>query len=304
MKIVVVGSANMDLVVQAERAPRAGETVVGKGFVTVPGGKGANQAVAAARLGGAVTFIARLGNDDFGRRNLEGFRREGIDTSHITIDPDAPSGVALIVVEEGGENRIIVVPGANGRLSAGDVRKAERAFREAEVLLVQLEVPDEAVEAALSLARDSGLVAILNPAPARSFPPKLLEKVDILTPNEVELSHMAGVDVGDPEALPSAARKLLAWGPKYVVVTLGERGAFLVSREGELHIPAFPVDPVDTTAAGDAFNGALAVAIARGKGMEDAVRFACAAGALATTRLGAQPSLPNLAEVEDLLRRS
>ncbi len=304
MKIVVVGSANMDLVVQAERAPRAGETVVGKGFVTVPGGKGANQAVAAARLGGAITFIARLGNDDFGKRNLKGFRREGIDTSYITFDPDAPSGVALIVVEEGGENRIIVVPGANGRLSAEDVRKAERAFREAEVLLVQLEVPDEAVEAALSLAKDSGLVTILNPAPARSFPPKLLEKVDVLTPNEVELSHMAGVDVGDPEALSSAARKLLAWGPKYVVVTLGERGAFLVSREGEVHIPAFPVDPVDTTAAGDAFNGALAVAIARGKGMEDAVRFACAAGALATTRLGAQPSLPNLAEVEDLLRRS
>ena len=299
MRIVVVGSANTDLVVQTERAPRAGETVVGENFVIVPGGKGANQAVAAARLGGEVAFIARLGADEFGARNLETYKREEIDTSYITRDPQAPSGVALIVVERNGENRIIVVPGANGNLSPKDVKRAEGAFSGAAVLLVQLEVPLETVEAALELARERGLKTILNPAPARPLGGRILSKVDILTPNENELRVLTGnTDV------VAAARGLLDSGPRYVVATLGERGALVVSRDGELAVPSFRMEPVDTTAAGDAFNGALAVALAEGMGMREAVRFACAAGALATTKLGAQPSLPRREEVEALLGRT
>ncbi|MGY4707590.1 ribokinase [Candidatus Bipolaricaulota sp. J31] len=302
MKIVVVGSANVDLVVQTERAPRAGETVVGEGFTQAPGGKGANQAVAAARLGTEVAFIARVGDDDFGRWNLENYRREGIDTSYITVDPEVPSGVALIVVERNGENRIVVVPGANGRLRPDDVTRAEEAFAGAAALLVQLEVPLDTVEAALRLAREHGLTTILNPAPARPLPEGLLGLVDILTPNETELLHISGAGALDPGGIPALARRLLARGPGHVIVTLGERGALVVSPDGEAHVPPFPVDPVDTTAAGDAFNGALAVALAEGMEMEAAVRFACAAGALATTVLGAQPSLPRRDQVEALLR--
>ena len=302
MKVIVVGSANMDLVVRADRAPRAGETVVGEDFTLAPGGKGANQAVAAARLGAEVVFIARVGDDDFGRRNLENYRREGIDTSHITVDPEAPSGVALIVVERGGENRIVVVPGANGRLRPDDVVRAGDAFAGAAALLVQLEVPLDTVEAALRLARERGLTTILNPAPARPLPEGLLELVDILTPNETELLSIAGEGASDPGGIPALARRLLARGPGHVIVTLGERGALVVSHDGETHVPSFPVEAVDTTAAGDAFSGALAVALAEGMEMEAAVRFACAAGALATTVLGAQPSLPRRERVEALLR--
>jgi len=291
----------MDLIVQTERAPRAGETVVGEHFTTASGGKGANQAVAAARLGAEVVLIARVGGDDFGRRNLETYRHEGIDTSYIAVDREAPSGVALIVVEKGGENRIVVVPGANGRLSPGDVGRARDAFADAAVLLAQLEVPLETVEEALRLAREKRLKTILNPAPARLLPAGLLQLVDVLTPNETELAHITGGETGDLKGVAAAARKLLGLGPKHVIVTLGEKGALVVSKRGEAYVPSFPVDAVDTTAAGDAFNGALAVALARGMEMEAAVRFACAAGALATTVLGAQPSLPRLDQIEGLL---
>ena len=300
MKIVVVGSANTDLVVRTEVAPDAGETVVGKDFLIAPGGKGANQAVAAARLGGEVTFVAKLGDDDFGRNNLGLYREEGIDTSLISFDRDAPSGVALIIVEEGGENRIVVVPGANGRLTPRDIERSRRAFEGAAVLLVQLEIPLETVEAALRMAKAEGLLTVLNPAPATPLDREVLELVDILTPNEIELFGL----LGGPHAksVEEEARRLLELGPRHVVVTLGEKGAMIVSPGRDaLHIPAFEVEPVDTTAAGDAFNGALAVALAEGKPIEDAVKFACAAGALATTVLGAQPSLPRRDEVEALL---
>ncbi len=299
--ILVVGSSNTDLVVRTGRAPRAGETVVGESFGIVPGGKGANQAVAAARLGAHVTFVARVGDDDFGRRNLENYRHEGIDTRYIAVDPREPSGVALIVVEASGENRIVVVPGANGRLSPSDVERAAPAFSHARVLLVQLEVPLEAVETALRMAKDKGVLTILNPAPARALPREILSLVDFLTPNETELEVLAGERVSGPEDTSAAGERLLGEGPGTVIVTLGERGALIVSRGAKSTVPSFPVRAVDTTAAGDAFNGALALALARGMELGKAVRYACAAGALTVTRPGAQPSLPTAAEVEGLL---
>ncbi|HDN19468.1 MAG TPA: ribokinase [Candidatus Acetothermia bacterium] len=299
--ILVVGSSNTDLVVRTDRAPRAGETVVGEGFGIVPGGKGANQAVAAARLGAQVTFVARVGDDDFGRRNLENYRHEGIDTRYIAVDPREPSGVALIVVEASGENRIVVVPGANGRLSPSDVERAAPAFPHTRVLLVQLEVPLVAVETALQMAMGRGDLTILNQAPARALPREILSLVDFLTPNETELEVLAEGRVSGPEDASAAGERLLEEGPGTVIVTMGERGALIISGEGKREVPSFPVRAVVSTAAGDAFNGALALALARGMALAEAVRYACAAGALAVTKPGAQPSLPTAAEVEALL---
>ena len=301
MKIVVVGSSNTDLIVQAERAPRAGETVIGYNFAIASGGKGANQAVAAARLGAEVAFIARVGDDDFGRRAVEGYRRDGIDTRFIKVDPSAPSGVALIVVEKGGENRIIVVPGANGNLSPEDVRAAEEVIAGAQVLLVQLEIPMETVEEALKLANRHGLITILNPVPARPVSDAILKYVRILTPNEVETSVLTGLSIGSLKEAEKAARMLLAQGPEAVIVTLGAKGALIVTEQEATLVPSFPVEAVDTTAAGDAFNGGLAVALARGNSLKDVVRYGCAAGALSATKLGAQPSLPAAEEVEKFL---
>jgi len=301
MRIVVVGSSNTDLIVQASRAPMAGETLIGYDFAIAPGGKGANQAVAAARLGAEVAFIARVGDDSFGRRAVEGYRRDGIDTRFVKVDPSAPSGVALIVVEEGGENRIIVVPGANGNLSPEDVGSAEEVMAGAQVLLVQLEIPVETVEKALRLAYRHGLITMLNPAPARPISDAILKYARILTPNEVEASVIAGLPIGNSKEAEKAARMLLGKGPEAVVVTLGAEGALLVTKQEAALVPSFPVEAVDTTAAGDAFNGGLAVALAREDNLKDAVRYGCAAGALSVTKLGAQPSLPTAEEVEKLL---
>jgi ribokinase len=301
MKIVVVGSSNTDLIVQANRAPRAGETVIGHNFAIAPGGKGANQAVAAARLGAEVVLIARVGDDDFGTRAVEGYQGDGIDNRFIKADPTAPSGVALIVVEKGGENRIIVVPGANGNLSPEDVRAAEEVIAGAQTLLVQLEIPLETVEEALALGAKRNLITVLNPAPARPVSDAILKHVRILTPNEVEASVLTGLSIGTHEEVEKAAQMLLAQGPEVVIVTLGAEGALLVTEQETTLVPGFPVEAVDTTAAGDAFNGGLAVALARGDSLGDAVRYGCAAGALSVTKLGAQPSLPIAAEVEKFL---
>jgi ribokinase len=300
-KVVVVGSSNTDLVVKVPHLPTPGETVLGGEFFTAPGGKGANQAVAAARLGAEVTLVARIGQDVFGDRALAGFEEEGLITRYITVDPESASGVALILVDERGENSIAVAPGANSGLSPAIVQQAQETIKEVEVLVLQLETPTETVLAAAKIAHQGGVRVILNPAPAPSepLPSELLECIDILTPNESEARMLAGKQ-GEVE---EAARQLTRQGVGAVVVTLGARGALIVTPDYEQLVPGFEVDAIDTTAAGDAFNGGLAVALAEDKPLADAVQFANGCGALATTRLGAQPSLPTRDEVEVLLAR-
>lgn len=302
-KIVVVGSSNTDMVVKTPHIPAPGETVLGGEFLMAAGGKGANQAVAAARLGAEVTFVARVGRDVFGEQAQAGFRREGLDTRYVVTDPQAASGVALIFVDAGGENSIAVAPGANARLSPDDARRAREAIEAADVLLLQSEIPPETVLAAAETAHRAGVRVILNPAPAppQPLPADLLACVDVLTPNESEASLLTGTQVVDTDDAEQAARRLLEQGVGAVIVTLGARGALVVTPAGQQLVPSFPVDVVDTTAAGDAFNGGLAVALAGKKSLEEAVRFASACGALATTRMGAQPSLPTAGEVEAFL---
>lgn len=300
-RIIVVGSANTDMIVKMESLPKPGETVLGGEFVTAAGGKGANQAVAAARLGAEVTFFARVGTDALGDEAVAGYEAEGIDTGCIVRDDGAPSGVALILVDGSGENMIAVASGANARLRPADIRAHADAFEGTDVLLTQLETPVATILAAAEIARAHGLTVILNPAPAprETLPPDLLALVDILVPNQHEAAQISGLNPDDPPKIH--ARELLKLGPQAVIITLGKEGALLATRDGIQKLEAFRVDPVDTTAAGDAFLGGLAVALAEGQALPEAVRFSSACGALAATRLGAQPSLPTRDEVAHLL---
>jgi ribokinase len=300
--ILVVGSSNTDMIIKLDRIPRPGETILGGEFVTVAGGKGANQAVGAARAGGTVTFIARVGQDMFGEQAVAGFVKDGINVDHVFRDKASPSGVALIFVAKDGENSIAVASGANGRLSPADVKKATRAFSGASVLVMQLETPLDTVQAAAGLARKAGVRVILNPAPARPLPDKLLRCVSILTPNETEAELLTGIKVDNDAAAAKAADELRTRGVQTVILTLGARGAFVATAEGKQLVPGFKVKPVDTTAAGDIFNGALAVALAEGKPLAEAVRFANAAGALSVTKMGAQPSAPKRKDIERFLK--
>lgn len=295
--IVVVGSLNMDLVLRVARLPRPGETVLGEAYETHPGGKGANQAVAAARLGGRVRMLGRIGEDGFGRTLKASLVQEGVDVSWVRETP-GPSGAAFILVDPAGQNQIAVAPGANARLAPGDL--PETAFREAKVLLLQLEIPLETVAQAVALGRNAGSRILLNAAPAQKLPSSVWQEVDLLLVNEVEAAQLAEASLPrTPEEALNLARRLRRLVPQ-VVLTLGAQGA-VWSGEEEGHLPAFAVRAVDTTAAGDAFAGALAVALAEGMRMRVALRFASAAGALATTRPGAQPSLPFRSEVEAFL---
>lgn len=296
-RVVVVGSSNTDMIVRTQRLPLAGETVLGEDLVTAAGGKGANQAVAAARLGAEVAFVARLGCDNLAEASLLNFRREGMDVRYVFQDDQAPSGVALIIVGLNGQNIIAVSPGANRRLSPGDVEMAAGEFKRAKVVLLQLETPLETVQTAARLGRAAGARVILNPAPASPLPDELFRLVDILTPNESEAFLLSGEST--PEA---AAASLLKCGPETVIITLGEAGA-LVAEKGRAmqRVAGFRVEAVDTTAAGDAFNGGLAAALARGEALPEAVRYAHAVAALSVTRLGAQPSLPRADEVMQFL---
>ncbi|MGI6273317.1 MAG: ribokinase [Anaerohalosphaeraceae bacterium] len=300
-RIVVIGSSNTDMIIKVDHIPRPGETVIGGTFSTAPGGKGANQAVAAARAGGRVTFIARVGDDMFGRQALDGFRADGIDVSHVIIDPDAPSGVASIFVDAKGQNSIAVAGGANANLSPDDIHNAADVIAAADILVMQLETPVETVRAAAQIARDNAVTVILNPAPAQPLDKDLLKCISILTPNESEAELLTGIPVDSPQAAQKAADALRAQGVNVVIVTMGENGALLSTQNASAFVPAFKVDAVDATAAGDVFNGALAVAVAEGAPLPRAVRFASAAAALSVTKLGAQPSAPTRAVIEHMI---
>jgi ribokinase len=301
-RILVLGSSNTDMMIRLDRIPKPGETILGGEFVTAAGGKGANQAVGAARAGGRVTFIARVGRDMFGEQAVTGFVRDGINVDYVFRDKVAPSGVALIYVAKDGENSIAVASGANGRLSPADVRKAKTVLAKASVLVMQLETPLETVQAAAELAAQAGVRVILNPAPARRLPNALLKRASILTPNESEAELLTGIKVDSEAAASKAADKLRARGVQTVILTLGARGAFVATAEARQLVSGFKVKAVDTTAAGDIFNGALAVALAEGQDLIKATRLANAAAALSVTRLGAQPSAPTRQEIERLLR--
>ena len=300
-RILVVGSSNTDMIVRVPRIPRPGETVLGSGFSLAGGGKGANQAGAAARAGGRVTLVARIGDDVFGERALAGFAADGIDTRFVLRTPGAASGIALIDVDDRGENSISVASGANALLSAADVGAAAGALAAADLVLLQLESPIETVEAAVRWAGENGVPVILNPAPARPLEDRLLARVSVLTPNETEAELLSGLAVRDEGGVRAAAARLRARGPRTVVVTLGERGVYALAPEFEGLLPAFRVEAVDTTAAGDVFNGALAVALAEGRPLAESLRFAQAAAAVSVTRAGAQPSAPTRAEIDAFL---
>jgi ribokinase len=301
--IVVVGSSNTDMIIRVSRIPRAGETLLGGEFFTAAGGKGANQAVGAARAGGKVALIARVGKDAFGDQAVAGLRRDGVDVGCVFRDKLAASGVALIFVAKDGENSIAVAGGANAMLSPADVKKAAGVIRSAALLVAQLETPLATVTAAVDVAVKAGVPIILNPAPARPLPNSLLKRISVLTPNETEAELLTGIRVTDAAAAAKACSKLRSRGVGTVILTLGSRGAFLADDNGQRLVPGFKVKTVDSTAAGDIFNGALSVALAEGRTVLDAVRFANAAAALSVTRRGAQPSAPTRADIEKFLRR-
>ena len=300
-RLVVVGSSNTDMVVQAPSIPRPGETIIGGEFIQAAGGKGANQAVAAARLGAQVVFVGRVGADALGDSALAGLQAEGIDTQHVVRDADAPSGVALIIVDDKGENSITVAPGANARLTAADVEQAAAAIDACDALLVQLETPLPSVGRAIALARSRGKRVVLNPAPYQWIPASLLADVEVLTPNETEASQLLDGRPITPDIAPAAAQTLRDMGVDSVIITAGRAGACIAAAEGDWRVPAFTVEAVDTTAAGDAFSAALTVALAEGQPLAAAARFAAAAAALTVTQRGAQPSLPDRETVEGFL---
>ncbi len=300
--IVVVGSINMDLVARIDRLPAPGETRPARSLAFVPGGKGANQAVAMRRLGAEVAMIGRLGDDPFGATLREGLRSRGVETEGVATTA-GPSGVALIQVDDAGENAITLVAGANGLVTPEDVRRHAATIAEAAALVVQLEVPLETVAEAIRIAREHGVRTVLDPAPAPAGPlPDSLLAVDLLSPNQTEAEALTGVAVCNPEDAVRAANALRAQGARSVVVKLGAQGAAWVDAEGRSgHVRPFAVTPIDTTAAGDAFTGALTLRLVQGASLAEAVRFACAAGALATTKAGAQPAMPELQAVQTLL---
>ena len=301
-RVVVVGSSNTDLVIKTRSIPRPGETVLGGSFLMAAGGKGANQAVAAARLGADVTFVARIGSDAFGDASLAGLAAEGIRTEFIAREDQTASGVALVIVDEQAENAIAVAPGANSLLSVHDVEQAKDTIRAADVLLLQLETPLDTVRHAARLAREADVPVILNPAPAQPLDQAMLACVTVLTPNRGEAALLSGIEVVDDATARAAAHALLGMGVMHVVITLGAEGALWIGQGEEDRIAGMAVDALDTTAAGDAFNGALAAALGVGDSMRQAVRFAMVAGALATTQMGAQPSLPTREAVEAYYR--
>jgi len=292
----------MDLVVKSPRIPAVGETILGRDFIMTPGGKGANQAVAAAKLGAEVYFIAKLGDDIFAEQSLKNFKKEGVNTKYVIQTKEAPSGVALITVDDAGNNVIVVAPGANQMLSPEDVKKAELDIISSGALVAQLEIPLETVEFAAQLANDSGVPFILDPAPAQKLSPELLQMVDVLKPNETEAQILTDTEVtSNRDSARTAAKNLLEYGVKSVILTMGANG-FLLANDNQMEfVPAVKVNAVDATAAGDAFTGSLAVGLAQGKTLADAALFAKYVAALSVTKMGAQSSMPAREEVESFV---
>ena len=296
-KIIVVGSSNTDMVVKVPHIPAPGETVMGSELLTIPGGKGANQAVGAARAGGDVVFIACVSDDTFGTESIENYKKDSIDTSFIKVKPGMHSGVALINVAEDGENSIAVAPGANSHLLPEDIIKAREAFEGAGAVLVQLEIPMETVSAVTTLAGEFGVPMILNPAPGAKIPQDILKKISIITPNETEAALLTGTKEVNDDTIPVMAKDLYDMGIETVIITLGSRGVYLLNGDFQGMIPGYKVKAVDTTAAGDVFNGALAAALSGNKTIRQAIDIAQRAAAISVTRMGAQPSAPQLDEI-------
>ena len=295
-KLVVIGSSNMDLVVSTEHFPLPGQTVMGKKFMTNFGGKGANQAVAASLLGGDVTFICKVGNDNYGRGMIEKFQKDGIDTQYVTVTDLAATGIAVITVDANGENTIVVASGANGLLTSEDIRNAEPAISQADVLLMQLETPVEPLCTAAQMAHKKGKYVILNPAPApkEPLPSDLLRHIDLIIPNETEATSITGVEISDLQSAERAMKALKELGAKDAMITLGEKGV-LAHEDGKVKLfPACKVQAIDTTAAGDTFCGALSVAICQGLEMKKAIAFANKAAAYTVQHEGAQCAMPHL----------
>jgi len=293
----------MDLVVKSPRIPAVGETILGEDFIMIPGGKGANQAVAAAKLGAQVYFIAKLGDDIFAEQSLKNFKKEGVNTKYVIQTNEAPSGVALITVDDAGNNVIVVAPGANRMLSSNDVEKAESDIASSGALVAQLEVPLETIEFAAQLANESGVLFILDPAPAQKLSLELLKMVDVLTPNETEAQILTDTEVTDEYSARRTAKKLLEYGVKSVILTMGAKGFLLAKDDRMEFVPSIKVDAVDATAAGDAFTGSLAVGLAQGKTLTDAATFAKYVAALSVTKMGAQSSMPTREAVEDFMKK-
>lgn len=297
-RIAVVGSSNTDMVIKTTKLPVPGETILGGTFFMNPGGKGANQAVAAARLGGKVSFIGKTGDDVFGKQARQLFEIENINTDYLLTDPDHPSGVALITVDAKGENCIVVAPGSNSYLFQSDIDLASKEILRSDIILMQHEIPVKTVIYVANIAFEAGKKVILNPAPALQISDELLSKLYLITPNETEAELISGIPVKDIDSATLAARNLYERGVKVVIITLGSKGALLFSGEEAKLVPSPKVEAVDTTAAGDVFNGAIAVAISEGLELEKAVEFACKAAAISVTRMGAQVSAPYRKEIK------
>ena len=298
-KVVVVGSLNMDLVARAQRLPRAGETLPGEAFFTAPGGKGANQAVAVARLGGSVAMVGNVGDDAHGQQLRKALEREGVDCQAVSVCEGVSSGVALITVDAASQNCIVIIPGGNGLLTPQSVQRFDKLLQAADVIICQLEVPAETVAWALARGHELGKRVILNPAPATGpLPSNWFGHIDYLTPNESEAEALTGITVTDQGSALRAGERLLQLGAGKVIITLGAQGALLVTAQGHQHFPAPVVQPVDTTAAGDTFVGGFAAALVRGLEEGEAIAFGQRAAALSVTRVGAQPSIPYLSELQ------
>lgn len=296
--VLVVGSANMDLVVTADRFPLPGETIFGKEYQTFPGGKGANQAVGCAKLGSDTYFIGKFGDDDFCDALTKSMRNDGVNINNIFIDEGATTGTALITVDKDGQNEIIVISGSNMKLTPSDIESKRAVFSKVKVVLSQLEIPLDTVMKTAELSKDEGSVFILNPAPAIALPDELLNKIDYLTPNEIELELISGKKVEDDESAVIAALDLINRGVGNVIVTLGSKGSLFINKDQIKKFPAVKVHAIDTTAAGDAFNGAFAFSLARGNSAEESVEFANRVASISVTRMGAQNSMPFYNEVE------